>query len=98
LTTARTPAHQQWQQCHCHEGNNCNCNNGKDACALTATVQSQQGNNASLKTSNKGNNASSTTAETPAHQQQQQHHHDKSNNPHCNNGEDACTLRAATPS
>jgi hypothetical protein len=42
LTTARTPAHQQLQQCQHHEGNNCNCNKSKDACASTAMMPSQQ--------------------------------------------------------
>jgi hypothetical protein len=37
------PAHQQQQQHHHHKGNNCNCNNGKEACASTATTPLQQG-------------------------------------------------------
>ncbi len=43
LTTARTPAHWQWQQHHCHEANNCNCNNDKDACTSAAMAPLQQG-------------------------------------------------------
>ncbi len=36
LTMVETSAHWQWQQCHCDQSNNCHCDNGKDACALTA--------------------------------------------------------------
>jgi hypothetical protein len=54
LTTARMPAHQQRQQCHCHEGDNCNGNNGKDACALTATTPSQQGQQCQLNDKQRG--------------------------------------------
>jgi hypothetical protein len=54
LTTARTPAHQQRQQRYRHEGNNCDCNDGKDACALMATVQSQQGQQRQLDNKQQG--------------------------------------------
>jgi hypothetical protein len=43
LTAARTPACWQWGQHHCHEGSNRNCNNGKNAYTLTATMPWQQG-------------------------------------------------------
>jgi hypothetical protein len=42
LMTARMPAYRQWQQCHCYEGNNCNCNNSEDACISMATTPSWQ--------------------------------------------------------
>jgi hypothetical protein len=42
-TMMEMPAHQQWQQNHHHEGNNCNRNDGKDACAFMAITPSQQG-------------------------------------------------------
>ncbi len=34
---------QLWQRRHCNKGNNCHCNNGKDACASMATMPLQQG-------------------------------------------------------
>jgi hypothetical protein len=57
FTTTETPAYQQWQWCLHGKSNNCHWDNGKDVCALTATTPSQQGNNASLMTSDKGNDA-----------------------------------------
>jgi hypothetical protein len=54
LTTARTPAYQQQQQLHCHEGNNRDGNNGKDACALTATTPSWQGQQPQLNNKQQG--------------------------------------------
>jgi hypothetical protein len=42
LTMVEMPAHQQWQWCHHDKSNNCYCNNGKDACALTATMPAWQ--------------------------------------------------------
>ncbi len=56
-----------------------------------------EGNNASLMMSKKGNIASLTTAKMPMHWQQQQRHHDESNNCHCENGEDAYVLMATMP-
>ncbi len=58
------PAHQQWQQYHRHEGNNCNCNNSKNPVYRQQQRHCNESNDASSATSNKGNNASSTTAET----------------------------------
>jgi hypothetical protein len=43
LTMARTLLHQQRQQRHRHEGNNCNRNNGKDACPLMVAMSLQWG-------------------------------------------------------
>jgi hypothetical protein len=40
LTTAETPVHQRLQQRHHDKSNNHHCNNGKDACASTATTPS----------------------------------------------------------
>jgi hypothetical protein len=48
VTMARTPAHQQRQQHHHCEGNNCNHDNGKDAYALMATIQLWQGQQCQL--------------------------------------------------
>jgi hypothetical protein len=59
---------------------------------LTAKTPSDEGNNASLTTSDKRNNASSTKVGTPVHQQQQQHYCDKSNNCHHNNGNNALQI------
>ncbi len=141
LTTARMPAHQQWGCCHCHDANNRNSNDGKDACTSTAMAPLQQGqqqatrattlawqwwrclrinnsddaivtrvtiaiatlakmtahwrqqrhhnegNNASLMTSNKGDDASLKAAENPLHQQQKWLHH--------NNGKDTCNNKHA---
>jgi hypothetical protein len=44
----RMPAHWQLQQCHCHEGENCNGNNCKDAWALTAMTPSWRGQQCQL--------------------------------------------------
>jgi hypothetical protein len=41
LMMAKMPVHQQLQQCHHHEGNTHNGDNGKDICALTVTTPSQ---------------------------------------------------------
>jgi hypothetical protein len=54
LTTARTPAHQQRQRCHHHDGNNRDCDDGKDACTLMVTVQSQQGQQRQLDNKQQG--------------------------------------------
>ncbi len=48
LTMAWTPVHWLWQQRHCHERNNCNCNNSKDACTSMAIMHSQQGQQCQL--------------------------------------------------
>ncbi len=61
---ARMPAHQQRQWHHYHEGNNCHHNNGKNPVHWWQQYHCDEGNDASLMTSNKGNNASSTMAET----------------------------------
>jgi hypothetical protein len=53
-TMERMPAHQQWQQCHHHEGNNHNRNNCKDTCTLTATMPSQQGQQHQLDNQQQG--------------------------------------------
>jgi hypothetical protein len=42
-TMAEMPAHQQLWQCNCDKNNSCHCNNGKEACALTATTSSWPG-------------------------------------------------------
>jgi hypothetical protein len=77
VTTAKMPAHWQWQRCHRDEGNDTSltmgttplqqgkqryCNNGKDA--LTAKTPAHQRGQHHC---NKGNDASSTTAKMPAH-------------------------------
>jgi hypothetical protein len=49
-----TPVHQQWQQRHCDKNDNCHCNNGKDTCALTATMPSQQGQQCQLDDKQQG--------------------------------------------
>jgi hypothetical protein len=58
------PAHRQWQQHHCHEGNNHNRVNGRNPAHQWQQCHCNKGNNTSLTTSNEGGNASSTTAET----------------------------------
>ncbi len=42
LTMAEMPAHQGWQLRHHDKSINCHCNNGKDACTLTAIMPSQR--------------------------------------------------------
>ncbi len=89
LTIAETPAHWGWQQRHCDKSNNCHCNNGKDAWALTATMPSwweqqcqldnkQHGHWRSLYDG--GGACASTIAMTPSQQWQRCLRIDNSNN------------------
>ncbi len=76
LTTASTPAHWQLQQCHCHEADNCNRDDGKDACTLTAMAPLQQGQwqatrATMLAQQNSGDACASMTATTPSWREQQ---------------------------
>ncbi len=78
------------QQLQLLQQQRCLCINGNKAIMIRATISSTM--------SNKGNDASLTTVETPAHWWWQQCNCDESNNCHCNNGKDTCTLTATTPS
>ena len=106
VTRAMTPAQQQQGLLCIDKGNNAIIMRATIANATTAKTPAHwwqwhhhnEGNNASLRTSNKSNDASLTMAETPAHQQQWQRHCDNSNNCHHDNSEDACTSTMMTPS
>jgi hypothetical protein len=71
--TARTSAHWQWQQGNCHEAENCNGDNGKDACASTGMAPSHndewQGKQHYLN--NAGDACALTMATMPSWQEQQ---------------------------
>jgi hypothetical protein len=66
-----------WQRHHCNEGNNCHCNNGKDACASTTTTPSQQGQ---LRHCNDGKDACALMMITSPLQQGQQRQLEDGNN------------------
>jgi hypothetical protein len=89
LTTTRTPAHWQLQQHYCHEANNPNGINGKDACASMVMAPLQRGWRRA------------TRATMLAQQRWRCLCMDNGNNidnRHCNNRKDACALTAITPS
>jgi hypothetical protein len=107
IVTRETPPAQQRQGCLCIDNsNNAIAMRATIAIATTAKMPAHQrqrcyhdkGDDASLTMSNEGNNASLTMVEMPAHQHWPWCHHGKSNNCHCDNGEDACASTAMTPS